>query len=83
MAWICTLADKIKGLAQKWSDVREIESVCDEIVGSGNDMILDLYADAAGCGISANQIREFTILGAKNLSQQQRERLLETCGCHA
>ena len=83
MAWISTRADTIKALAQKGSEVRAIEGVCDEIVGAARDFITDFYTDAAECGISEAQIQEFTILGFKNVSQQERERLLETCGCQA
>ena len=83
MAWICTRADTIKALAQKGSDFRVIESVCDEIVGTSRDLITDFYTDAANWGISEAQIQDFTIRGFKNVSQQECERLLETCGCPA
>jgi hypothetical protein len=83
MAWVCTLADKIKALAHKGSYVRTIESVCDEIIATARDFLTDLYADAAECGISEAQIQEFTILDLKNVCLQERERLLETCGCQA
>lgn len=83
MAWICTLADKMRGLAQKGNEAHEIGSVCNEIVAAGNDMISELSTDAAACGISINQIREFTILVAKSLTHEQRERLLVTCECQA
>jgi hypothetical protein len=83
MAWIGTLADKIKAIAHNVGERRQIESVCDEIAGATRDFILDFYTDAAGCEISAAQIEEFTIHRFKNVSQRRRERLLETCGCRA
>ena len=81
MAWICAGADTIKAHAKKGSDVHAIVTVCDEIVGTARDFITDFYTDAANWGISEAQIQEFTIRGFKNVSQQDRERLLETCGC--